>query len=157
MDPVEAIAQRILVVRNRRVVLDSDLAVLYGVTPKRFNEQVRRNLRRFPADFMSKLTNQEVANLRSQFATSSWGEQRWRPIARSSSGSTRLSRNSVRTIARSAKSSPRFAHSPRRPIRRRSAGSASFRADPSAPRPWADPSSRPASAATRWRARSARR
>jgi len=80
MDPIEATAQRILVVRDRRVVLDSDLAVLYGVTPKRFNEQVRRNLRRFPADFMFKLTNQEVANLRSQFATSSWGGRRYAPF-----------------------------------------------------------------------------
>ena len=64
-----------------RVILDSDLARLYGVTPKRFNEQVRRNRKRFPPDFMFRLTNQEVAILRSQIATSSWGGRRYAPTA----------------------------------------------------------------------------
>ena len=64
------IEQRIHIVRGVRVMLDSDLAKLYGVPTKRLNEQVRRNSRRFPADFLFELTVQEVANLRSQFATS---------------------------------------------------------------------------------------
>jgi len=69
-------------------MLDADLAALYGVTTKRLNEQVRRNLARFPADFVFQLTDQEVANLRSQFATSSsetrrlaWGGRRYAPHA----------------------------------------------------------------------------
>jgi hypothetical protein len=69
-------------------MLDSDLAALYSVTTKRLNEQVRRNLERFPTDFMFQLTNQEVAILRSQFATSSsdgrrlaWGGRRYTPHA----------------------------------------------------------------------------
>jgi hypothetical protein len=68
--PVEEIARTILVLRGQRVLLDAELAVLYGVTTKRFNEQVRRNRERFPADFMFQLTAEEHANLRSQFATS---------------------------------------------------------------------------------------
>ena len=56
-------------IRGKAVMLDSDLAALYGVTTKRLNEQVRRNLSRFPADFMLQLTAQEADSLRSQFAT----------------------------------------------------------------------------------------
>ncbi len=65
-----------------RVMVDADLAALYDVSTGRFNEQVRRNLSRFPTDFMLQLTNQELAILRSQFATSSsrsWGGRRYRP------------------------------------------------------------------------------
>jgi hypothetical protein len=85
---IEAIASRIIVLRGQRVMLDADLAALYGVTTKRLNEQVRRNLGRFPSDFMFQLTNQEVAILKSQFATSSsdarrlaWGGRRYTPHA----------------------------------------------------------------------------
>jgi hypothetical protein len=60
----------ILTVRNQKVILDADLARVYGVPTKRLNEQVRRNVDRFPADFAFQLTPQEVTNLRSQFATS---------------------------------------------------------------------------------------
>jgi hypothetical protein len=67
---VEAIAARIHVLRDQRVMLDYDLAALYGVTAKRLNEQVRRNLERFPPDFIFTLNNHELARLRSQFATS---------------------------------------------------------------------------------------
>lgn len=63
------IEKSIFVIRGRRVMLDEDLAVLYGVSTKRLNEQVRRNADRFPADFAFQLNNQEVAALRSQFAT----------------------------------------------------------------------------------------
>jgi hypothetical protein len=67
--PLEAITQRIVVLRGQKVLLDTDLAALYGVTTKRFNEQVKRNLERFPADFMFQLNEAESASLRSQFAT----------------------------------------------------------------------------------------
>ncbi len=69
--PISAqdIAQRIQTLRGLRVVLDSDLAALYGVTTKRFNEQVKRNRDRFPPDFVIQLTTEEDAFLRSQFAT----------------------------------------------------------------------------------------
>lgn len=67
--PVESIAQSILVLRGQKVIIDTDLAALYGVTTKRFNEQVRRNLERFPGDFMFQLSEDEWAALRSQIAT----------------------------------------------------------------------------------------
>jgi hypothetical protein len=66
---VERIAHRISLVRGRKVLLDADLAALYGVNTKRFNEQVRRNAARFPEDFMFRLTAKEWNSLRSQFAT----------------------------------------------------------------------------------------
>ncbi|MDP3773656.1 MAG: ORF6N domain-containing protein [Gemmatimonadales bacterium] len=79
--PAERIESAIHVVRGQRVMLDADLAVLYGVTTKRLNEQVKRNLARFPEDFMFRLTADEAATLKSQFATSSadWGGRRKLP------------------------------------------------------------------------------
>ena len=56
-------------VRGQRVMLDSDLAAIYGVTTKRLNEQLKRNCVRFPDDFAFQLTVQEFTNLKSQFAT----------------------------------------------------------------------------------------
>ena len=70
--PIGDIAARILVLRGQRVLMDSDLAAMYGVSTRRFNEQVRRNESRFPADFGFVLTVQELANLKSQIATSSF-------------------------------------------------------------------------------------
>jgi hypothetical protein len=67
--PQERIEERILLIRGIKVMIDTDLADLYGVTTKRFNEQVSRNAERFPADFMFQLTDEEWAALRSQFAT----------------------------------------------------------------------------------------
>ena len=67
--PIEAIEHGIFLIRGHKVMLDSDLAELYGVPTKRLNEQVRRNLRRFPGDFMFQLTPEESKSLRSQFAT----------------------------------------------------------------------------------------
>jgi len=76
--PLEAdLARQIRVVRGQRVLLDADLAALYGVTVKRLNEQIRRNQDRFPDDFLFRLTNQELADLRSQFATSSSAAPTW--------------------------------------------------------------------------------
>ncbi|MGE4238930.1 ORF6N domain-containing protein [Ramlibacter sp.] len=63
------VAQRIHLVRGQRVVLDADLAAFYGETTKRFNQQVRRNLARFPSDFMFQLDAQDLATLRLQSAT----------------------------------------------------------------------------------------
>jgi hypothetical protein len=68
-----AIEKRILVVRGRRVMADEDLADLYGVETKRLIEQVKRNVERFPADFMFQLDETEAAALRSQIATSKAG------------------------------------------------------------------------------------
>ena len=68
--PMERVADRILPIRGHRVLLDADLAELYGVSTKRLNEAVRRNAARFPEDFMFQLTAEEAETLRSQFATS---------------------------------------------------------------------------------------
>ena len=79
--PLEAITQRIVVLREQKVLIDSDLAALYGVETRRLNEQVRRNKARFPEDFIFELSPEEFANLKSQFATSSWGGRRKLPLA----------------------------------------------------------------------------
>jgi hypothetical protein len=81
--PLERIESRILLIRGHKVMLDSDLAELYGVTTKRLNEQVKRNRQRFPADFMFQLTSDEATNLRSRIATSKQGRggRRYRPYA----------------------------------------------------------------------------
>ena len=68
-EPLPVTPPKILEIRGQRVLLDSELAAIYGVSTKRLNEQVRRNADRFPADFLLELSNQEVAALRSQFAT----------------------------------------------------------------------------------------
>jgi len=98
--PPEAVQQRIYVIRGQKVMLDVDLAELYDVSTKRLNEQVRRNRKRFPPDFMLKLTAQEWENLRSQFATSSWGGRRTLPHAFTEHGVGMLSAvlNSDRAI-----------------------------------------------------------
>jgi phage regulator Rha-like protein len=76
------IEQRIYTIRGVRVILDSDLAALYGVPTKRLNEQYRRNRKRFPEDFAFQLTAEEAKSLRSQIATSSsHGGRRYRPYA----------------------------------------------------------------------------
>ncbi len=69
--PVEAIAGLILVLRGQKVILDADLAHLYGVTTRRLNEQAKRNRERFPDDFVFQLNDEETQNLMSHFATSS--------------------------------------------------------------------------------------
>ncbi|HAF13493.1 MAG TPA: DNA-binding protein [Blastocatellia bacterium] len=69
--PIERVEQAILLIRGEKVILDADLAVLYGVSTTRLNEQVKRNSDRFPKDFAFRLTKGEFDNLISQFATSS--------------------------------------------------------------------------------------
>ena len=71
--PAERIERTILVLRGQKVLLDTELAKLYGVSTKRLNEQVRRNRERFPEDFLFQLTAEETAALRSQNATSKPG------------------------------------------------------------------------------------
>ncbi len=69
VSPVPPIERRILLLRGQKVMLDADLAELYGVETRRLNEQVRRNAARFPEDFMFQLSAEETQSLRSQFAT----------------------------------------------------------------------------------------
>ena len=69
--PVARVERTILMLRGHRVILDTDLAALYGVPVKRLKEQVKRNASRFPPDFAFQLAHEEFANLKSQFATSS--------------------------------------------------------------------------------------
>jgi hypothetical protein len=81
--PADRIEQRILLIRGEKVILDADLAVLYGVTTARLNQQVQRNIKRFPADFVFQLNEDEFSNLMSHFATSrlGWGGHRKLPYA----------------------------------------------------------------------------
>ena len=79
--PIERIARAILVIRREKVMLDSDLAALYGVTTGNLNKAVKRNAERFPTDFMFQLDAEEVANLKFQFGISSWGGRRRLPYA----------------------------------------------------------------------------
>ena len=91
MEENDIIKSKIHLIRGEQVMLDSDLADLYGVFTKRLNEQVRRNQDRFPEDFMFQLTKEEFSNLRSQNATSSWGGRRTLPLAFTSLGISMLS------------------------------------------------------------------
>jgi hypothetical protein len=80
--PVQRIEDMIYLIRGQRVMLDFDLARVYGITTKRLKEQFRRNAERFPNDFAFQLAGQELANLRSQIATSSLhGGHRHLPLA----------------------------------------------------------------------------
>ena len=99
----ELIEQKIYLIRGQKVMLDSDLAILYGVTSKRLNEQVKRNKKRFPEDFAFKLAKEENISLRSQIATSKVGRggRRYLPYAFTEQGVAMLSSvlNSDRAIA----------------------------------------------------------
>src|SRR4030067_311054 len=98
--PAEVIERKIYLIRGHKVMLDSDLAELYGVTTKRLNEQVRRNLKRFPSDFMFQLSSKEAESSRSQIATSKRGGRRYLPYAFTEQGVAMLSSvlNSDRAI-----------------------------------------------------------
>ena len=91
------IVSKIYVIRKKKVLLDSDLAVLYGVETKVLKQAVRRNIKRFPTDFMFELSKEEFnelklqENLRSQFVTSRWGGNRYTPMAFTEHGVTMLS------------------------------------------------------------------
>jgi hypothetical protein len=98
--PVEVIERKIYFIRGHKVMLDRDLAELYGVPTKRLNEQVRRNEKRFPHDFMFQLSVEEAEFLRSQNATSRWGGRRYAPYVFTEQGVAMLSTvlNSDRAI-----------------------------------------------------------
>lgn len=95
------IIDKIYTIRGMKVMLDSDLSELYNVPTKRINEQVKRNSDRFPEDFMFRLTDEEWFNLKSQYATSSWGGRRNLPFAFTEHGILMLSSvlNSEKAIA----------------------------------------------------------
>ena len=97
---IEIVKNSILEIRGKKVILDFELAKLYGSETKRIKESVRRNSKRFPIDFMFELTPDEWTNLRSQFASSSWGGQRYLPFAFTEQGVAMLSSvlNSDRAI-----------------------------------------------------------
>jgi hypothetical protein len=99
--PDELVMNKIYLIRNQKVMLDSDLAELYQVETKVLNQQVKRNLKRFPDDFMFQLTEQEFDHLKSQFVTSSWGGKRKLPYVFTEQGVAMLSGilNSDRAIA----------------------------------------------------------
>lgn len=90
--PVENNVESLIrVIRGQQVMLDRDLAELYGVETRRLNEQVKRNIERFPEDFMFQLTSNEFDNLKSQIAISSWGGVRKLPYAFTEQGVAMLS------------------------------------------------------------------
>ncbi|MCD6018620.1 MAG: DNA-binding protein [Bacteroidetes bacterium] len=99
--PDELVMNKIYLIREQKVMLDSDLADLYQVATKVLNQQVKRNLKRFPDDFMFQLTQKEFDNLKSQFVTSSWGGTRKLPFVFTEQGVAMLSGvlNSDRAIA----------------------------------------------------------
>ncbi len=87
----QKILNRIYVLRGQKVMIDEDLAIMYAVDTKRLNEQVKRNIKRFPKDFMFTLTRKEYENLKSQFATSNRGGRRTLPKAFTEQGIAMLS------------------------------------------------------------------
>jgi hypothetical protein len=98
--PVERIQDSILIIRGQKVMLDRDLAQLYEVSTGRLNEAVKRNIERFPNDFMFQLTGEEMTNLISQFAISRWGGRRHLPYVFTEHGAIMLASvlNSPRAV-----------------------------------------------------------
>jgi serine/threonine-protein kinase RIO1 len=88
---LELIKRSILEIKGKKIILDFELAKMYQTETKRLKESVRRNIKRFPDDFMFELTPKEWENLRSQFATSNWGGQRYLPFAFTEQGVAMLS------------------------------------------------------------------
>ncbi len=90
---LEKINEMIYVIRGQKVMFDVDLANLYGVETKVLNQAVKRNLKRFPEDFMFRLSPEEYSNLKSQFVTSSenWGGKRKQPLVFTENGVAMLS------------------------------------------------------------------
>ena len=91
MIPEELLMSKIYLIRNMKVMLDMDLAELYGVETKQLKRAVRRNGKRFPPDFMFELSQKEFENLRRHFGTSSWGGLRYPPMAFTEQGVAMLS------------------------------------------------------------------
>lgn len=98
--PEEIIMNKIYLIRDQKIMLDRDLAELYGVLTGNLNKAVKRNIKRFPEDFMFQLTKEEFENLKFQFGTSSWGGTRNLPYTFTEQGVAMLSGilNSERAI-----------------------------------------------------------
>lgn len=89
--PDEIISSKIYVIRDKKVILDQDLALLYNVETRVLKQAVKRNIERFPDDFMFELSKKEFSILRSQSVTSSWGGLRYAPMAFTEQGVAMLS------------------------------------------------------------------
>ena len=89
--PATQIERHILLIRGEKVILDADLAILYEVETKVLTQAVKRNMTRFPADFMFQLSKEEFDHLRSQTVTSNWGGRRYLPYAFTEQGVAMLS------------------------------------------------------------------
>lgn len=87
----QKVLNKIYAIRGEKVMLDKDLSAMYGVETKQLKRQVKRNINRFPKDFMFTLTRKEFENLRSQIGTSSWGGIRYMPMAFTEQGVAMLS------------------------------------------------------------------
>jgi len=98
--PAKLIENKIYLIRGKKVMLDIDLSLLYGVETKSLNQAVRRNIKRFPTDFMFKLNMAELQNLRSQFVTAKYSMRRFPPYAFTEQGVAMLSSvlNSERAV-----------------------------------------------------------
>ena len=97
--PDNTVISKIYAIRGKKVMLDKDLAEMYGVETKQLKRQVNRNIERFPEDFMFQLTQLEFDNLRSQIGTSSWGGIRYMPYAFTEQGVAMLSGVLKSTVA----------------------------------------------------------
>ena len=99
--PDETTINKIYIIREKKVMIDRDLAELYGVDTRVLNQAVKRNLKRFPDDFMFQLTDEEFRNLRSQIVTSNWGGSRFKPMVFTEQGVSMISSvlNSERAIS----------------------------------------------------------
>ena len=115
--PLAEIERHILTLRGQKVMLDGDLADLYGVPTKRLNEQVRRNLGRFPPDFMFQLSAEEASALRSQIATSKPGRggRRYLPYAFTEHGAIMLAK-AIRSLVQTIRQLMAPPEKPRRSI-----------------------------------------
>lgn len=89
--PIERVINKIFLIRGSKVMIDKDLAELYEVETKSFTRIVKRNIERFPSDFMFQLNKKEFENLRSHFGTSSWGGRRYLPYVFTEQGVAMLS------------------------------------------------------------------
>lgn len=91
MNELVVIENKIYEIRGQKVMLDFDLAEMYEIETKNLNKAVKRNIERFPNDFMFQLTKEELSNLRFQIGTSSWGGNRYAPFAFTEQGVAMLS------------------------------------------------------------------
>jgi hypothetical protein len=99
--PIEVIEKKILLISGQKVMLDSDLAELYGVETKMLVRAVKRNVDRFPGDFMIQLTKEKFDNLKYHFGTSRWGGRRYLPYAFTENGVTEtVSADQVQEVKR---------------------------------------------------------